>query len=236
MFQCDPITTADVVLLVTTIILAGAAFLAPYLVSRIREEEKAPKLVASYDHKEPMARRSSRTIGGRPAGWDVYDFHFLVKNEGESKAEKTAAIIVEYRKDDGSGKLVKREDFLPVPLRYTTEDNKDIEFVDVHPNRPYYWNIGYVYPKKQQKSWFTEYLYDEPLDEVEGLLFRLDLYRPPYYQAQVLPKGTYGIKVVIYSENAKPAEILLKIEWSGTWAKEDQMFDEIKITQVGSFD
>jgi hypothetical protein len=235
MFQCDPITTADLVLIFTTIVLAAAAFIAPYWVSRKREEEKAPKLVASYDHKEPMARRSARSIkrGRQP----VYDFHFLLENNGRSPARKAVAEIVEFRYDDGSGKLLKLKEFMPVPLRYHLT-----EFVDVYPERPYYWNIGSIFPEEVQKSregktFYNAYLYDVPGKEGDGLRFELDLWKPPHEQVNVFLEGRYGIKVVIYSENADPAEILLHTKWSGKWkSNEDKMLDQIKIKQVQSFD
>lgn len=238
MFQCNALTTSDLVLIFTTIILVGAAFGAPYALFRLRRKFLAPKLVASYDHVEPMARRSSRSINKKPTGWCVYDFHFLVKNEGRSKAEKVAAVVVEFWSESGSGKLVKREDFLPVPLRYTSEDSKDIEAVDVHPSRPYYWNIGDIYPPYAQEDWVKEVIFDDLGKEIEGQLFRLDLYKPPYNQAQALPEGTYGIKVVLYSENAKSAEILLTIRWSGNWKPEERemLEKEIKIEKVRSFE
>jgi hypothetical protein len=225
-------TTSEIVIIIIT------AFIAPYVIFLMVRCYLTPKLTAHYEHKEPMARRSSRSINKKPTGWRVYDFHFLVENEGRSKAEKVAAVVVEFWTDGGSGKLVKSEDFLPVPLRYTSEDGKDIEAVDVHPSRPYYWNIGDIYPPYAQEDWVKEVIFDDLGKEIEGHLFRLDLYKPPYNQAQALQKGTYGIKVVLYSENAKPAEILLTIRWSGNWTpKEREMLEKkIKIEKVQSFE
>ena len=229
MFQCDPLTTSDLVLIVLTIVALFGWW--------VQRKLLAPKLVASYEHKKPMARLSSRTSANQPTGWLVYDFHFFVENKGTSKAESVAAVVVEYWSASGSGKLIKRDDFLPVPLRYTTEDDKPVEFVDVHSGRPYYWNIGDIYPEEVQAAWPKEELYNEPGKKVEGLLFKLDLYKPPYYQTRAFPKGIYGIKVVLYSENAKPAEIFLKFEWTGEWKpNEEEMFEQIKIEQVHSFE
>jgi hypothetical protein len=79
-------------------------------------------------------------------------------------------------------------------------------------------------------------MYDAPGKEGDGLRFELDLWKPPHDQINVFLEGRYGIKVVIYSENAKSAEILLEIEWKGNWKKDkEDMFEEIKIKQVQSF-
>lgn len=242
MFQCDPITTADVVLLVSTVILAGAAFLAPYWVSRRREKELAPKLVAVYKHEEPIARRSAISFRRRPDKFPVYDLHFLVRNTGRSPARKVVAVVVEFWHED-SGVLIKKEDFMPVPLRYASEviasnevHSVPVEFVDVHPGRPYYWNIGRILSKGVwKKLWSKDSHFGVSGNEPVDMPFLLDLYNPPYDQVDAFPKGVYGIKVVLYLENVKPPEILLVFEWNEEWKDiENEMLEQIKIKQEKS--
>lgn len=154
-----------------------------------------------------------------------------MRNEGRSEAEKVVAVVVEFWSDDGSNRLLHREDFLPVPLRYAYT-----EFVDVHPNRPYYWNIGEIQSPNLQEKWKQGTFFDAPGKDGDGLRFRLDLDSRPCHQTDVLLEGKYGIKVVLYSKNSKPAEILLEIDWTGIWrSSERSMLQQIEINQVESF-
>ena len=178
-----------------------------------------------------MARLSSRSMDGQPTGEKVYDFHFLVRNSGRSPAKKVVAEIVEFWYVGMSGHLIALEEFLPVYLRYHRT-----EYVDVHPQRPYYWNIGQIPSRKLQNLWNKESLYDAPGTSARGLRFMLDLHSAPHNQTNVLAQGTFGIVVMLYSENAKPSKLCLRIEWSGRWsATAEQMFSEIRLKQVDSF-
>lgn len=227
MFDLQALTTADLVL-IGLLVAAIFGFL-------FQRKYEAPKIVASYDHKEPMARRSARSDKSHPVGVPVYDFHFLVKNTGRSPARKVVSVIVEFWHEDDSGALIKKEDFLPVPLRYAHETVNSkpvpVESVDVHPDRPYYWNIGTIPSEQAQEIWWPEEtLYSVRGKERRGLPFVLDLYRPPHNQVNALYEGKHRIKVVLYSENSKPAEIVLEINWTGVWKdKEEEMFVGIVI-------
>ena len=228
--MCGKFCTADLVLLISTGVLALVAFAAPYVTSKLWRKFLSPKLKLSYEYKEPMARLSSRTkMDGSPTGEPVYDFHFLVENHGRSPAECAVAVVTEFWYDDPFGKLVKFEAFMPVPLRY---DGRG-EFVDVYPHRPYYWNIGFVYSPNLQAEWDEAAVFDAPERAGGGLRFGLDLHKPPYYQVNRPSKGHYRIKVVVYSKNAEPAEILLEIIWLGEWKEtKEEMFKQIKIREV----
>src|SRR3990172_2042636 len=226
-----PLTTANVVQIGTTAFLALIAFVAPYLVWRLQREYLAPRLRASYDHKEPMARLSSRSVNGRPTRNNVYDFHFLLRNVGETPAKNVVAEIVEFWYEREAGVLIKLDQFLPVYLRY-----QQTESVDIHPKRPYYWNIGDIHPSEVQQTWDKATIFDAPGKRGPGQRFRLDLYGAPHNQTNALLAGEYGLKIVLYSENAKPAEIRLLIKWSGKWrATAENLLNEMVIEQVRSF-
>lgn len=229
-FHRTPLTTSEAVTIGTTLLLAVVAFIAPYVVWRLQRRHLAPRLRVSYDHSEPMARLSSRSVGGRPTGTRVFDFHFLVRNLGRTPARNVVAEIVEFWYDH-DGLLVRLKEFLPVYLRY-----HQTEYVDIHPQRPYYWNIGSIPSREIQRGWDRRTLDDAPGKAGRGLRFALDLLNAPHNQTNVLLTGTYGIMVVLYSENAKPEVIRLRIEWSGRWrASATAMSKEIVITQVDSF-
>jgi hypothetical protein len=160
----------------------------------------------------------------------VYDFHFRVVNGGKTPARNVVAEIVEFWFDK-DGALARLEGFLPVYLRY-----HQTEYVDIHPERPYYWNIGEIPSRDIQNSWNKQALCDVPGKRGPGLRFKLDLLNAPHNQPNVLLKGTYGLKVVLYSENARPATICLRVEWSGRWrASAQAMLKQIVITRVDSF-
>jgi len=228
-FDLGPIETSDL----TTIILSVIALFAPLGLFLFYQKYGAPKLKATYQHREPMARLSSRSgRRGRASGVPIYDFHFLVENSGRRPAEMAVAVVTEFWYDGPSGKLVKMEDFMPVPLRYDASGDK----VDVYPHRQYYWNIGCIPSPRLQAVWDRAKVFNAPGKENGGLRFALDLYGAPYYQVNKPSKGEYGIRVALYSKNAKPAEIRLKVCWTGEWkdtAKE--MFEQIKIQKVERF-
>ena len=203
----------------------------------IQRKFEGPKLTASYKFEEPMARFSRHRIkiSDDPEEYRIcpnYDFHFLVENSGMSSARNVVADVVEFLREDESGSLVIQDDWLPVPLRYHKN-----EFVQLlHPERKYYWNIGTIYspenrpilPAEEQDKWLGK--------EEDGLCLRLDLWKPPYEQIRLLPEGTYGIRIMLYSENAATEEIKLKIKWSGEWPKtENEMLEKGIIEQVQSF-
>jgi hypothetical protein len=57
----------------------------------------------------------------------------------------------------------------------------------------------------------------------------------PYAQPSCFVSGTYGIKILLYSENARRQEVYFKITWSGRWHDtQEAMFREIVIQQVRS--
>lgn len=231
MVEWTPLSTAEVVQISATCLLAIVAFVAPYVVWRLQRRHLAPKLRASYLHKEPMARLSSRTVQGPGAGPAVFDFHFEVRNTGKTPATNVVAEIIEFWHEGAPGKLVKLDEFMPVYLRYL-----QTEFIDVHPQRPYYWNIGDIYPRRLQQTWNKGALYDAPGKRGTGLRFRLDLHSAPHNQVNVLLKGTYGLKIALYSENAKPELLYLRLTWSGRWrATLQKMLSEIVVQEVRSF-
>ena len=229
-FQWPEFSTVESLQLCASLLLVLAAFIAPYSVWLRRRRYLAPKLTALYEHSEPMARLSSRSVNGKPTGLKIYDFHFLVTNVGRSPACKVVAEIVEFWYPDSSGKLVRMETFLPVYLRYHRTEQ-----VDIHPERPYYWNIGYIPPRSVQNSLDKNSVYDAPGTSGRGLRFILDLYKPPHNQPNVLLRGSYGLKISLYSENAKPTHLHLEINWSGQWrATTEHMLGQIRIAQVKS--
>lgn len=225
------ISTIEFLQLCGTLLLVLAAFIAPYTVWLRRRKYLAPKLVAAYEHIEPMARLSSWSAGGKPTGMKVYDFHFLVKNVGRSPAHKAVAEIVEFWYPDSSGELVRMKEFLPVYLRYHQDEQ-----VDIHPVRPYYWNIGNIPQRSFQKTIDKNSIYDVPGTSGRGLRFILDLHNPPHNQPNVLLRGKYGLKITLYSENARSIDLYLEINWTGQWrARTDKMLEQIRIAQVKSF-
>jgi len=226
-----PLPSSDIVQIGATAVLALVAFIAPYSVWLWRRKYLSPRLHASFELKEPMARLSSRSKDGRPTGIDVYDFHFVLVNRGRSPALNTVAEVVEFWYENQEGRFVRHDQFLPVYLRYY-----DTESVDIHPHRPYYWNIGEIPSPKHQKKWRKGAVYDAPGKRGRGHRLFLDLHKPPHYQVNALLRGTYGLVTTLYSENADPVTIRLRIEWTGNWrATTAEMLNEVRIAQVGSF-
>jgi len=216
------------------IVLVITAFVAPYVVFLLRRNYLAPKLVVSYIHAPPMCRRSSRRFNEAPDLREpFFDFHFQVVNEGRTPARQVEAVVEEFWFHDASGRPKKQEDFFPVNLRF---DSDDPRFTVITPKRQILWNIGFIPSTFIQERLDEDHIHDAPGANRDGPRFLLDIHRGPFFQINALKPGSYFIKVSLYSENDIRAEIILKIDWTGTWKDtEEEMFREIVITQVQSF-
>jgi hypothetical protein len=223
---------SDCIEIVSTLVLTIVAFLAPFEAWRRRRRFLAPILNPTYVHEGPMARLSSRAVGGRPTDEPFYDFHFRLINEGRTPARRVEAILDQLWLYDASGAPIQQENFWPVNLRYDPETQR---YLDVNPEREYYWNIGNIPSVNWQAGWRKSYI-DVRETDSDVLRFVLDIISGPFHQANVLLPGTYGIRISLFSENANRAEILLRIVWSGEWRDEpEEMFREIVIQQVDEF-
>ena len=227
------LTPTDWVLIGSTLFLGIIAIIAPYGAELLKRSFLAPKLLISFRQSPPICRLASRRSISTPTSVvPSYEFHFQVKNRGKSQARQVEAVLEDIWIYDTSGKPSRIKDFVSVKLRY---DNEGTRFVDINPERQILWNLGYILSSPQHPWIRNELLINAPEGEEDGLRFFLDLLERPFEQPNCFLPGIYGIKVVIYSENAKPSEVNFKIVWSGNWKEtEKEMFQEIVIIKVKS--
>lgn len=70
----------------------------------------------------------------------------------------------------------------------------------------------------------------------DALRFLLDQRESYFAQPNCLIPGKYGIKLSVYSENAKQVNLHFEISWSGSWKNtEPEIFRELVIKSVKGF-
>ena len=140
-----------------TLILAGAAFAAPYHVARALRKHYAPELDIEFKDEVPYCRHAKTKGGLRP-----YYCHFVVVNSGRSQADDCEAVLERIcdwcgEKDDLEWQ--ERKNFVPVNLKWSAEDPKDnferACFKTIYPGgREYFCDIGRVNQRENEDKFF----------------------------------------------------------------------------------
>lgn len=219
---------------VLAIVAIAVAVLGPPIADQVKRWWRGPKLVIVYEHKPPMSRKASRTYHHAPQRRDpIYDIHFQIGNEGETRAEKIEAVLEEIWDYDSAGKPHKVQGFWAVRLRF---DGNGAESIDLNPHRQVQWNLGNIPCEEVQAEMMKfDRFVDIPGKQGTDLRFFLDVDEFPFFQPNVLLPGKYGIKVVLYSSNAPRKHRYFIIDWNGEWRDtEEEMFKQIVITPVSS--
>lgn len=220
----EQISTSGWVQIVSTIILAAAAFLAPYIVEKWKFNYRVPKLSIEFKLAAPDCHLTQFYKGGFK--YFVYYFRFLVKNVGKSQAEDCQVFLEKIFKKDKYEKMIEYKDFTPVNLKWSGVSNP-IER-NIYPDKGMYCDLGRIYDKNYKyRSVYKNIIEEE--QALNNFFFEFAENRL-YSNWDCLIPGSYKIIVSVYSKNAKKVTRQFNLSWSGKWEdKESDMFEELFI-------
>ena len=185
-----------------TLILASAAFAAPYYVARALRKYYAPQLDIEFKDEDPYCRHEKTAEELGP-----YYCHFVVVNSGRSQADDCEAVLERIWKSGGEKENLEWQEqmnFIPVNLKWAAENPREnferACFKTVYPGgREYFCDIGRV------RVW----------EKVEK--FDFELPRTFISQEDYLLPGKYKIQISVYSKNAAKVTKEFVIDWRGGW-------------------
>lgn len=217
------IEISDWVLIITTLLLASVAFLAPYIIERWKYIFYSAKLVFKFSHTPPYCHITE--MRGSGLSFPVYYFRFKVVNNGKVQAEQCEAVLEKIWKENSSGELKELTGFSPVSLKWS--GTKAEKYFTIQPGREPFCDIGRIHqPNYEPLSIYRSINKEE---ESQNKFF-FELPARFYSQWDCLIPGKYQIEVTIYSKNAKKISKKFKITWSGIWKeKEADMLNELVI-------
>jgi hypothetical protein len=221
-FTC--LSTADWVIIGTSLLLAIAALTAPYLSELFKRWMFAPKLVIHFEEKPPGCHKTS--IRGHGANEPVFYFRFQVSNEGKSDAKNCEAVVENVLVADAAGNFSPYPRYTPVNLVWGSSYD---QFVNINPGRRFFCDHLFVPSAAYQSSNMAAYV--NPPDRAVFSLGAILSVRAAFYSApNRLPAGRYQIHVAVYSENRKEARRSFTLSWSGAWRdSEEEMFRQLVI-------
>lgn len=207
----------------TTIILAGTAFLAPYVIERWKFSYRSPKLKIKFKLAPPHCHQTQMV--GPNLSYPVYYFRFLVENTGKTQAEDCEVFLEKIYKENSAREMVEIQNFSSVNLKWSgiRDPYKRI----IQPGKEMFCDIGRIqHPKHIYESAYRNI--SEKDRKANKFIFEL----PERYYSQwdcLLP-GTYNLVVSVYSGNAKKITREFSLSWTGKWEDEELgMFNEIVI-------
>ena len=221
--------------IVTTVILASVAFLAPYVIERWKYKFYAPKLDFEFEFEPPYCHltemRRYELRNGKlenEVRFPVYYFRFAVVNSGKLQADDCEAVLEKVWEEDSAGNLQEWENFSPVNLKWSGGDPKAY-LKTIHPGRnDVFCDIGRIHhPKYEPESVYVGISEEEK----QRNKFFFELPQRFFSQWDCLMPGKYQIEISVYSKNAQKTTRRFKISWSGDWKDtEERMFRQIVIS------
>lgn len=218
------IQISEWVLIGTTLLLAGVAFLAPYVIEKWKYNFYSAKLDFIFFHKPPYCHITE--MKGLGVNFPVYYFRFEVVNNGKVQAEQCEAVLEKIWKENSAGEFKKFTGFSPVSLKWSGIEMP--KYLTIQPDRKNFCDIGRIHhPNYEPESVYRAISTEE---EKQNKFF-FELPDRFYAQWDCLIHGNYKIEIAIYSKNAKRISRTFKISWSGTWKdQENNMLDELVIS------
>lgn len=197
------------------LVLATAAFLAPYWVTRAIRKCYTPKLDIEFKDEDPYCRHEKTEKDLQP-----YYCHFVVVNNGKSQADDCEAVLEKIWDSNGQEENLEwqeRKNWIPVNLKWSAEKIfKRKCFKTIYPGgRRYFCDIARVDPLK------------------EGARFAFELPWGFISQDTHLSLGKYKIQISVYSENAAKVTKHFIIDWRGGWKEtQEKMQKRLKIKML----
>lgn len=214
----------------STILLATAAFLAPYLVEKWKSNYRIPVLKINFKLEPPDCHdtlfRLDTKINNKEIIFQVYYFRFIVKNVGMSHADSCQVFLERIFKENSAGEMIENKNFTPINLKWSGV-SKTIE-KDIYPDKETYCDLGRIHhPAYKYLSAYKNISKEE--QELNKFIFEL-AENPLYSQWDCLIPGRYNLVVSVYSKNSKKVTKKFSLSWTGIW-KDDvtDMFNELVI-------
>jgi len=207
----------------STIILAGTAFLAPYLIEKWKFRYRSPKLKIKFELAPPGCHLTQWNRDGTK--FPVYYFRFLVENYGKTQADACEAILEKIFSENSAGEMIEYKNFTPVNLKWSGVRNP-IEKT-IQPDRKVFCDLGRIHhPSYNYKSMYKNF----PKKDQASNKFVFELPEVYYSQWDCLIPGRYKIIVSIYSKNAEKVTRQFAVLWTGKWQDyESNMFNQLVI-------
>ncbi len=197
------------------LVLASAAFFAPYYVALLLGKHKAPKLHIEFKDDDPYCRHEKTEKGSAP-----YYCHFVVVNSGQSQADDCEAVLEKIWDSNGEKDHLKwpeRESWIPVNLKWSAEKFFRRKcFKTIYPGgRRYFCDIGRVnLPEDNENFGF----------ELPWSFISQDTFLEP---------GSHKFQISVYSKNAAKVTKKFVIDWSGGWRKiQGEMQERLKMKML----
>jgi hypothetical protein len=218
------LSPSDIVLICSTLILALAAFVAPYAIERWKHRFFAPKLRFEFFHRPPYCHLTKMRTSS--VEFPVYYFRCIVVNEGRSQAEQCEAVLETIAKENSNGRLEEWGGFSPASLVWSGAANS--KYLTIQPGRKIFCNIGRIqHPQHEPESAYK----DISAEEKKSNKFFLELQKRLFVQWDCLVPGKYQIELAVYSSNSKKVSKKFRLAWSGNWRDEEaNMLKELVIS------
>lgn len=215
--------TKDWIQIGTTIVLAGTAFLAPYVLERWKFSYRAPKLKIKFKLAPPDCHQTQMI--GPNLSYPVYYFRFLVENTGKTQAEDCEVFLEKIYKENSAEKMVEVKNFSPVNLKWS--GIRDSFKRLIQPGKGMYCDIGRIqHPDHIYKSAYRNI--SERDQKSNKFIFEL----PERYYSQwdCLVPGKYELIISVYSKNSEKVTRQFSLSWTGNWEDEEpNIFNELVI-------
>lgn len=208
----------------STILLAGTAFIAPYLVELWKYRYNSPVLKINFELSRPLCHQTKWHENDYFS--PVYYFRFIVENTGKTQAEECEVFLEKIYKDDGLGKMIEFKNFTPANLKWS--GLRDPFSRKIQPGKKMICDIGRIHhPHYHYTPDYREFTPEE-LSQNKFVFEHPERY---YSQWDCLVPGKYKINVAVYCRNAQKITREFSILWSGKWKDSDiDMFKELIIS------
>ena len=198
------------------LVLAAAAFLAPYWIARALKKYYRPKLDIEFKDEQPYCRHEEAK--GRMKS---YYCHFVVVNSGLRQADDCEAVLekIWYSSDEQESlEWQELKNWIPVNLKWSAEENNFMRacFKTIYPGgRRYFCDIARVWLPK------------------EGAQFKFEASWTFFGQSILRTKGKHKIQVSVYSKNAANVTKNFIIDWCGAYSeRQEKMQKFLKIEML----
>lgn len=209
---------------ISTLVLAGTAFLAPYLIERWKYTYRSPKLKIYFKLYPPYCHQTQ--MGSGNTGFPVYYFRFLVKNTGKTQAENCEVLLERVSKENSAGEMIELKNFSAINLKWS--GIRDQFTRTIQPERKMFCDIGRIHHPNNNYQSIYKNISDK---EQKTNKFAFEFPERYFGQWDCLIHGKYKLFLSIYSKNANKVTKEFNLSWSGEWKdSEAEMFDELVIS------
>lgn len=216
--------TKDWIQTISTLVLAGTAFLVPYLIERWKYTYRSPKLRIYFKLSPPYCHQTQ--MGSGNTGFPVYYFRFLVENTGKTQAENCEVLLERVSKENSAGEMIEFKNFSPVNLKWS--GIRDQFTRTIQPGRKMFCDIGRIHDPNNNYQSIYKNISDK---EQKTNKFAFEFPERYFGQWDCLIPGKYKLFLSIYSKNANKITKEFNLSWSGEWKdSEAKMFDELVIS------